>query len=349
MDRQTKILLGSILALSLVVLGFLLQPAIEERLAPELVTAWVAIEVDGSGIAEVGPVEIEAGTPFRLHAVVEAEGPVFYTRAPALRLAGADVPGERLRTWERPLEPRIRWFTVEGNPPYLEIASEADFERFRFEVLYRPDWPAAWSVPGVIEPALDDSSTPRRRFGTQRYHVSVDFFDALATETPRKRVRSWAGDDVAGEAERFPTVYAKLPGRLAPASRVFGLAQLELAPGVDRPELFQRIDELARRRLAFSRATVLRDQLRAAGKRLEELRWSDVDLVAGDGRWWEPARPGDLLRVGERLVVLYEDRGQPDVLDYDDLCFDFARGAAVRRLGEVFVGEGLVEVATLGG
>ena len=34
--------------------------------------AWVAIEVDASGVAEVGPVELEVGTPFRLHAVLEA-------------------------------------------------------------------------------------------------------------------------------------------------------------------------------------------------------------------------------------------------------------------------------------
>lgn len=156
MDRQTNFLLGTILVVGLVVLGILLQPTLEERFAPELVTAWVAVEVDGRGVAEAGPVEITAGTPFRLYAVVEAEGPVYYTVAPALRLDGADVPGDRLRRWERPLEPRIRWFTVEGSPPYLELASESDFERFRFEELYRPDWPLAWSVPGLIEPAFDD-------------------------------------------------------------------------------------------------------------------------------------------------------------------------------------------------
>jgi hypothetical protein len=48
---------------------------------------------------------------------------------------------------------------------------------------------------------------------------------------------------------------------------------------------------------------------------------------------------GDLLRVGARVVVIYADRGQQSVLDYEDLCFDFAAGAIVRALGDVFSGE----------
>lgn len=351
MERQTNLLLGAILVVGLVVLAILLQPTIEEKLAPELVTAWVAIALDG-GAAVAEPVEITAGTPFRLYAVVEAEGPVYYTEAPALRLAGGDVPGGRLRRWERPLEPRVRWFTIEGNPPYVELASQADLERFRFVELYRPDWPLAWSVPGRIEPAGDDrvdagSALPRRRFGTQRYHVSVEFFDPVNASRPKKRVASWGGGDVERQAERFPTVYSALPGRLATASRVFGLTQLELATGA-AADLLQRVDELARRHLAFSRATVLRDQLEAAGRSFEELSWLEVDLAAGEGRWGSPAAPGDLLRAGDRLVVLYEDRGEGGVLDHDDLCFDFARGAAVRRLGDVFSGDGVLELASLG-
>jgi hypothetical protein len=31
------------------------------------------------------------------------------------------------------------------------------------------------------------------------------------------------------------------------------------------------------------------------------------------------------------------------VIDYGDLCLDFLEGAAIRRLREVFSGEGLVE------
>ena len=63
-----------------------------------------------------------------------------------------------------------------------------------------------------------------------------------------------------------------------------------------------------------------------------------IDTWGEDG-----VEPGDLLRVGERLVILLQDRGIAGTLDYDDLCFDFFRGASVRPLREVFVGDGLVE------
>ena len=36
----------------------LLKPTVEERLAPELVQGWVAIEVEDSGVADVGPVDL---------------------------------------------------------------------------------------------------------------------------------------------------------------------------------------------------------------------------------------------------------------------------------------------------
>lgn len=356
MDSQNKILYYVIILVGLVVLGIILQPAIEEGLAPELRTAWVAFEVDGSGVAEVGPVELGSDTPFTLHAIVEAERggePVYYTEAKALRIHGQNVPPERLRRWRRPLDPRIRWFTVEGNPPYLELASIEDLERFRFQELYRPDWPLVWSIPGTIDPAKDDhlqndSAGRSRSFGIQRFHVSVEFHDQIDEIRPKKKVRSWNADDLELERERYPTVRRRLPGRLAAPSAVFGLTHIEVAKGVGNDqELLRRIDDLAKKGLAFSRATVIRDQLRATEKRLEDLVWRDVDLVEGQYPW-SAVEPGDLLRVGERFVILYEDRGEPDKLDYDDLCFDYARGPQVRRLGDVFIGDGLVELASLG-
>jgi hypothetical protein len=353
MDTQTKILAAAVVGIALVVAAVAFQPAIEESLAPELVIAWVAVEVGESGLAEIGPVEIEAGTPFTLHAVVEAKGrsgPVYYTEAKALALAGREVDPERLRRWERPFETRVRWFTIEGNPPFVELATAADLERFRFQGRYRPDWPLAWSVPGEVEPAPDDhfreDPAVSREFGTQRFHVAVELYDKIDKVRPRKQVRSWGADDVLRETERFPAVRRALPGRLAAASRVFGLTHLEAAAGAPA-ELSSKIDELARRGLAFSRATVLRDHLEAAGKTFDGLAWRDVDLVAVSERWGDEIAPGDLLRVGERFVVIYEDRGRSGLLDYEDLCFDYARGAAVRRLAEVFTGEGVVELASL--
>lgn len=358
MDSQTKLLFSVMIGLGLLVVAIFLQPTIEEELAPDLVTAWVAIEVEGREAAEVGRVEIEAGTPFRLHAVVEAagrRGPVYYTEAPALVIDGQKVDSGRLRQWNRPLDPRVRWFTVEGSPPFVEIGSESDLERFRFTELYRSDWPLAWSVPGEIDPAqddhlADDSPLGRREFGILRYSVSVELYDKVDELRPKKNARSWGGEDLERETARFPTVVQSLPGLLASASRVFGLTQLEVRAGDASAQsaLLARVDEMAGRALAYSRVTVLRDHLRSAGKSLSELVWGDVDLLAAEARWGADASPGDLLRVGERFVVLYQDREPTGRLDYEDLCFDYVRGAAVRRLGDVFSGAGVVELARLG-
>ena len=47
------------------------------------------------------------------------------------------------------------------------------------------------------------------------------------------------------------------------------------------------------------------------------------------------------------MVVLYEDRGELGRLDYEDSCFDFFESAAVRRLGDVFAGGGVLDWADL--
>ena len=80
---------------------------------------------------------------------------------------------------------------------------------------------------------------------------------------------------------------------------------------------------------------------------MTRVRSVGVDL-AGGPRWGPTGvSPGDLLRVGERIVVLVEDLGTPEQLDYSDLCFDYFRGAKIKPLREVFVGEGLVEWVAL--
>jgi hypothetical protein len=55
---------------------------------------------------------------------------------------------------------------------------------------------------------------------------------------------------------------------------------------------------------------------------------------------------GDLLRVGNRVVVVYRDDGTPGRLDGADLCFDYLEGPAVERLESVFSVGGLVEWAS---
>ena len=142
-------------------------------------------------------------------------------------------------------------------------------------------------------------------------------------------------------------------GLLAPATRVFGLPQIERAAAAPAELLTGEIADLSRRELGFSQVLLLRDLLRAADRRFEDLQWRLVDL-AGEARWDDAVRPGDLLRVGDRVVILYQDHGQDGVLDPEDLCLDYVRGPAVRRLDEVFRpvaendGEMAVELAHLG-
>lgn len=371
MESQNKVFLIAVVVVSLVVFGVLLQPAVEERLAPEPVTAWVAIEVADGGVAEVGPVDLEVGTPFRLHAVLEARDrggrPVYYTEARRLRFAAGEVEGESLRRWQRRRPVRIRWFTLEGQRPYVELEPGQGIEAFVFEELLRSDWPVTWSIPGEIDAAHDNhletgSALARQEFGTQRYHVRIELYREEDNLVPERVIRSWGIADLRREVDRFPTVALTLPGAAGPASRVFGLTQLEPPPGAS-PELLSQVDELALNGIVFSRLTVVRDLLLAAGKRFEDLEWRTADL-RGELEWGGVgAAAGDLLRVGDRLVVLYADRGEPGMLDYGDLCFDFVRGALVRALGDVFVegtaAEGVaiadpeagqvVELASLGG
>ena len=352
MDSQNRIFIFSLVLAVLVALGVLLKPTMEERLAPELVLAWVAIEVEDSGIADVGPVTVPPGTPFRLHAVLEGERrsgkPVYYTHAERLSFAGEEVPADQLRPWDDRSPLKIRWFTVEGERPYVKLSPEKGMADFKMREFLRSDWPLAWSTPGEIDAANDNhlenaSAIETQLFGTQRFHVRVELYRFEDDLIPKQIIRSWGVNDLKAEIERFPTVQMVAPGRLGPASLVFGLAQLEPPEGASA-EILAQIDELVRHGVAFSRPSVIRDQIRQAGGQLSDLPWQEVDLV-GETLWRNPegagrVSAGDLLRVGDRLVVLYEDRGIAGRLDYEDLCFDFVQGAAVRRLSDVFSGEG---------
>jgi hypothetical protein len=105
--------------------------------------------------------------------------------------------------------------------------------------------------------------------------------------------------------------------------------------------------DLYRDGLAFSRPLVLRDLLDQSQTTYEELTWRAVELGVDEG-WGEAgAGRGDLLRVGNRWVVAVEDRAVLGVLDREDLCFDFDKGFRLRRIGEVFTGDGLIEWARL--
>ncbi len=357
MEKQSRFFLVVITLVGLAAVAFLLQPTVEEQLAPRLHAAWVAIEAAGSGIAKVGRIDLEVGESFTLHAVLEARDrhgrPVYYTQAPGLSFGGEEVAASSLEVWKRRRPIKVRWFTVEGERPYVALDADTGIEGFELKEFLRSDWPVSWSVPGEIDAAHDNhlasgSLEETQRFGTQRYQVRFELYDKKGALIPEQVIKSWGGAELKQHADRFPTVSLTLPGAAGPASRVFGLTQLEPPPGAGRA-IVEQIEKLVAADVAFIRLTVLRDQIQRAGRSLDNLTWTIIDL-AGDARWGQDANPGDLLRVGDRVVVLYRDRGTPGLIDYDDLCFDYVRGVAVRALSEVFIGSGNdVELASLGG
>ena len=376
MSGEKKIFWTVVVVAVLAITVLLLSPELEERVAPRPKAAWVAIEVEGSGVARVGPVTIEEGTPFTLHAVLEAETrrgeALYYTEAPALAFGERTVDAEALRRWPSDRGARVLWFTVEGPSPYLEVPPEASLEqRFQLTEYLRSDWPYAWAVRGRVEPANDDvlaaaESDAESPFGTQRYQVRIELVGEEAAVLPEARFVSWGKEELPERADEFPTVYVHLPGAARPATEVFGLTQVEAAAEGAREALV----EMTRRRLAFSRLALLSEIFAAAGVEPEAVPWQPVELGGGLA-WGDEVDAGDLLRAGSRVVVLYRDaapaakapegavvRPAPAVdsgpgngrLDGDDLVLDYVRGASIRRLSEVFdlTAEGTLAHAPLG-
>lgn len=360
MTPERKITVSVMVTLGALLLLLYLWPKAAERLAPELARAHVAVQPEGADAAVVGPVELEAGQGFTLHAVLEARArggeTVYYTEAPALAIAGERVPAEALRPWDRDRVVRIFWFSVEGFTPFVRLEAPAQLERFHFTEFFRPEWPTGWSIPGGLDPRFSESlqkdsfAAEERSFGTQRFQVRIELFPDEDALTAEERYTSAGGDALPDGVESFPGVYAALPGPAGPASLAFGLTQVEPPPGPP-PELLSRLAKLTRRRVAFTRAPLLREVMAAAGRSPGELEWVEVDL--SDGPPWggdgdrAGVGTGDLLRAGARVVVLFRDRGTEGVLDRGDLCFDYEQGAAVRPLSEVFTGEGLLDLADL--
>ncbi len=343
-------------AIGVIVTLLLFSERVQRELRPDPVAAHVAIEVEGAGVAVLGPVELAAGTDFTLHAVLEARrrsgAPVYFSEAPALEIAGRRIDGDALRPWPGPEEARLLWFSVEGPRPFVDLEGNQGLEAIRFQEIYRSDWARGWSIPGSLKPARVEWTEEQRAlrgapFGTQRYQVRVELFGSSSRLVPVASVTSVGADEVITAAERFPRATVVLDGVLGPPSRVFGLTQVRFGDQPPPPAL-AALEGWFELDLAFSRILLLRSMLARAGVRFEALEWEAIDLTAGPPWGDAGAARGDFVRAGERIVVLFDDRGSEGVLDYDDLCFDFETGAEVRRLGEVFSGEGLVEHAPLG-
>lgn len=352
----------TVVAVAAAVIGILFAlPEVEERVAPDPRTAWVGIEVEGSGVARVGPVEIEAGTPFTLHAVLEAETrrgeTIYYTEAPALAFPdGRSVDPASLRPWPSDRPVRVLWFTVEGPSPYLELGPDQSLDEvFQLTENLRSDWPFAWSVRGQVEPANDDlfsavEADAEAPFGTLRYQVRIELAGDEAAVLPEARFVSWGKEMLPERVAEFPTAIVHLPGVARPATEVFGLTQIESPV----PAVREAVVELTARRLAFARLPLLSQVLGAAGVSAEAVPWRSFELSAGLA-WGDEVRAGDLLQAGGRVVVLYRDAAPaaPPVegvpapsplaagpgdgrLDGADLVLDYVRGASVRRLSDVF-------------
>lgn len=373
-DPSKSIIRLIVLIVGVLVAALVLWPKAQERFAPTPVRAHVAIQPAGSEVAVVGPVEIEPGREFTLHAVLEAEGrggaPVYYTEAPALEIGGERVSADALLVWDRPWVTKVFWFTVEGPAPYVEVKALEHIGRVSFTEYFHPEWPLVWSIPGALTSHYDqslarDSETEgrpagRRTFGTQRYQVRIELFEDEESLTPTIRLTSPGGDALPAEVDTFSTVYAPYPGPAEPASLAFGLTQVEPVDAADG-EMIRRLAELTERRIFVSRLPLVREVIRATGLSPDQVAWTEVDLEAGPA--WagaaEASPPtkalpagvsrGDLLRAGGRVVVLYEDQGAPGRLDRGDLCFDYEQGARVLPLSDVFEGEGLLELALLRG
>mgnify|MGYP001570381222 CR=1 FL=1 len=353
MTREQKIYWGAVAGVVLLVGGLMLSTGVEQQLAPEPVAAWVALQPEGAEVARTGRIEIPAGTEFKLHAVMEAKDwsgkTIYFTEADRVVIEGEEIPSERLRRWTREEGPRILWFTVEGTSPYLAFEVAGAVVEFEFREVCRSEWARAWTIPGDLQPSAErqeirDLVTGLPRFGTQRFHVRIEMFGPKSSITPEVRLRTPGATDLPEGAGDFPTAIASLPGGLEVPSQVFGLSQIEV-PAQERVEVAGLLADWTRQRLAFSRLTVVREMLDRAGISYDELQWVDVDLLEGPAWGPQSVEPGDFLRVGERIAIVVADRGDPGVLDRSDLCFDFIKGARVRPLDEIFVGEGLVEWA----
>lgn len=343
---------GALLAL----VALRVLPQIENPLAPELLAAHVAVLAEGETVASDGAHELAAGRPFRLHAVLAANDwrgrPIWFSEAPALRLGGRQIPPEAIRRWPDDANLKVRWFTVEGAPGYVEVATAADLDRFRLEENFHPAWGSGWSAPGVIDPRLvvRDPDSPLRPlvFGTQRYAVRIELYAEPGALTPKRRVASPSAEAMLADAGVGTQVVGALPPPLSRLSIAFGRPELEPSSALDAAT-GARLAALVDASLAFVRAPLLAGHLADNGVAATALAWQPIDLARERPSWGSAIGPGDLLQVGPRIVVIFRDEGEPGRLDPADLVFDLWQGLRIRRLDEIFRGEGglELELATL--
>ena len=101
MTSERKVLWAIVAGVFALVVFLVLAERVDEELVPRAQRALVAIEPSGTGLATTGRVELDSGTPFTLHAVLEAESwtgeTIYFTDAQRLRLEGEEVSPRSLR------------------------------------------------------------------------------------------------------------------------------------------------------------------------------------------------------------------------------------------------------------
>ncbi len=338
----------------------------------EFLGSLVAIRQADDEVARTGVFQLPTGTEFELLAVVRAsrgDDTVYFTDATSLEIDGSLVSSDRVRPWPEGRRSRVRWFTIEGSPPFTNWKERSEFPKYY--PVFRPEWGAGWTIPGDVRPrnvnlALGTDRLGPTSFGSMRYHVRVEMYAPGSNLTPVGRYPSPAvADDGAAIDERASGVVMPLPRPSTSASAVFGLPQVEGlgVEGIGEGPAEAQFARLAEAGWVFSRAWVLRGILREAGIAWEDIDWRPIDLAAptnGSASWGDQVLAGDLLRVGGRVVVAFRDSSvedlvepaeegeppptaHPGIVDYSDLCLDYSRGAAVRPLGDVFAGGGDIE------
>jgi hypothetical protein len=321
-------------------------PSWRRSFDPEPRAAYVALLARGATTASDGVHELAAGEPFRLYAVLEAETArgrqIYYTEAPALRLGGRDVPAQQLVRWPAGRVARVRWLTVEGFAPYLQVTGADDLDRFGYVESFHPEWGDDWSVDGVVDPRLVqlEPGSPLRPlpFGSQRWAVRVELYPADEATVPSGRWSSPGADRILTAPGSVLGLVAALPPPLAGLSRAAGLPLVEPGPEL-APELAERVAGLTGARLAAVGNQLLAEHLAAAGRSADEVEFRPVVLGPAGPRWGDDVTPGDLLRAGDRVVVLFADAGERGRLDGADLVFDVERGLRIEPVESIFVGD----------
>ncbi|KAB2956838.1 MAG: hypothetical protein F9K16_14565 [Thermoanaerobaculia bacterium] len=324
-----------------------LAPRWQQRLGPAPGAARVAVQVDGEPVASDGRHEMAAGTPFRLHAVLEARTltgeTVWYTEAPALRLDGRDIPAGRLRRWPEERRLRVRWLTVEGASAFVEVGADPQASPIRLVENYQPAWGSDWSTVGIVDPRLvlvePGLGLRPLPFGTQRYAVRLERYDSAEALAPAERWSSPGAAEALAAPASVTTVVAVLDGALDSVSRTVGAAQVEPAGGAPA-EAALAVATGTAAPFVFTAPRLFAGHLTAAGRTVDELAFETVILGPQGPRWGSEAAAGDLLRAGARLVILWRDADGGGRLDGDDLVFDPHRGMRLTHVAGVFAGDG---------